>query len=436
MALDRRPDRRHLRVRSGHPGVGHADRAHSRRTRRRGRCRVGAGARPPVVGVAGSRRVRRRPRLPGLRRDRARRRPGQRDVQRRLGRARPHRRAGVDLGSSARRAHGFGDFWQHCLVAEGALDLAIDAVGVAPYDIAAVRLIVEEAGGTFTDRYGNATHEHPPPISSNGRLHDRVIVAPRVDPVEPAAGQPVGMRQNSLPPGSAITWNDPSSSSIDRADLAGTELLGLVDRRVQIVDLDVDVETVLAGLRLGHSLEPEVEPVVVAVEHDPVGALDLDLSPDQRLPEPRQRLGVRAVDDDLVQRADGHGGTVRRMATPFQITIDCADADAMSRFWSIALGYVEEPPPAGFLSWEDFLRANDIPVPPDGSIGAIVDPDDVGPRVLFLRVPEPKTVKNRVHLDIRAGRTDDDKQTKVDRARRRRRGPRSAVSTSTGSGGW
>jgi len=81
----------------------------------------------------------------------------------------------VAIQQQARRARGFGDFWQHCLVAEGALDLAIDAVGVAPYDLAAVRLIVDEAGGRFTDRHGVATHEHPSAISSNGRLHDQVI---------------------------------------------------------------------------------------------------------------------------------------------------------------------------------------------------------------------------------------------------------------------
>ena len=38
------------------------------------------------------------------------------------------------------------------LVAEGAIDVAVDAIGVAPYDVAAVKVIVEEAGGTFTDR--------------------------------------------------------------------------------------------------------------------------------------------------------------------------------------------------------------------------------------------------------------------------------------------
>jgi histidinol-phosphatase len=81
----------------------------------------------------------------------------------------------VSILQAARRARGFGDFWQHCLVAEGALDVAIDAVGVAPYDLAAVHLIVEEAGGRFTDRHGVATHEQPTAISSNGLLHDHII---------------------------------------------------------------------------------------------------------------------------------------------------------------------------------------------------------------------------------------------------------------------
>jgi histidinol-phosphatase len=81
----------------------------------------------------------------------------------------------VALQQRARRARGFGDFWQHVLVAEGAVDVAVDAVGVAPYDLAAVRLIVEEAGGTFTDRHGEATHEHDTAISSNGVLHAETI---------------------------------------------------------------------------------------------------------------------------------------------------------------------------------------------------------------------------------------------------------------------
>jgi histidinol-phosphatase len=80
----------------------------------------------------------------------------------------------VALLQGARRARGFGDFWQHCLVAEGALDIAIDAIGLGLYDVVAPRLIVEEAGGRFTDRFGSsAPADHA--ISSNGRLHDSVL---------------------------------------------------------------------------------------------------------------------------------------------------------------------------------------------------------------------------------------------------------------------
>ena len=78
----------------------------------------------------------------------------------------------VRLQQQAYRARGFGDFWQHMLVAEGAVDLAIDAVGLQPYDLAAVMVVVEEAGGTFTDRKGVRTFESDTAISSNGLLHD------------------------------------------------------------------------------------------------------------------------------------------------------------------------------------------------------------------------------------------------------------------------
>jgi histidinol-phosphatase len=82
----------------------------------------------------------------------------------------------VELQQTARRSRGFGDFWQHMLVAEGALDVAVDAVGVAPYDLAAIQPIVEAAGGSFTDRHGAPTFEHDTAVSSNGLLHPDVIV--------------------------------------------------------------------------------------------------------------------------------------------------------------------------------------------------------------------------------------------------------------------
>ncbi len=81
----------------------------------------------------------------------------------------------VALQRRARRARGMGDFWQHMLVAEGAMDIAIDAVGVAAYDLAAIQPIVEAAGGKFTDRHGVATYEHDTAISSNGLLHEDVV---------------------------------------------------------------------------------------------------------------------------------------------------------------------------------------------------------------------------------------------------------------------
>jgi histidinol-phosphatase len=80
----------------------------------------------------------------------------------------------IALQQRAYRTRGFGDFWQHMLVAEGAVDLAIDAIGLAPYDLAAVMIVVEEAGGTFTDRHGERTYLNDSAISSNGLLHHHI----------------------------------------------------------------------------------------------------------------------------------------------------------------------------------------------------------------------------------------------------------------------
>ncbi|GAA4614990.1 VOC family protein [Saccharopolyspora hordei] len=84
-----------------------------------------------------------------------------------------------------------------------------------------------------------------------------------------------------------------------------------------------------------------------------------------------------------------------------QITFDCAEPERLARFWCEVLGYVVPPPPRGFDSWEDFDRS----LPPDqqGRAFACVDPDGVGPRLFFQRVPEGKVAKNRLHLDVRVG---------------------------------
>jgi Glyoxalase-like domain len=88
------------------------------------------------------------------------------------------------------------------------------------------------------------------------------------------------------------------------------------------------------------------------------------------------------------------------MATHVQVVIDCADPAKLGGFWAQALGYKVQDPPQGFASWPDFLRANKVPESEWNSANALVDPDGAGPRVFFQRVPEPKAVKNRVHLDL------------------------------------
>ncbi len=76
------------------------------------------------------------------------------------------------------RARGFGDFWMHMLVAEGAIEIAIEPE-VAPWDMAAVQIIVEEAGGRFTDLRGNARFDGGSGVSTNGLLHETVLEAMR-----------------------------------------------------------------------------------------------------------------------------------------------------------------------------------------------------------------------------------------------------------------
>jgi histidinol-phosphatase len=64
----------------------------------------------------------------------------------------------------------FGDFWQHCLVAEGIVDVAVDAAA-NPWDLAALVPILAEAGGRLTDLTGAGTYAGGDGLSSNGTLH-------------------------------------------------------------------------------------------------------------------------------------------------------------------------------------------------------------------------------------------------------------------------
>ena len=82
-----------------------------------------------------------------------------------------------DLAARAWSARALGDFWAHMLVADGAVDGAIDSVGVSEWDLAAVQVIVEEAGGRFTDASGAARIDGGTAVTSNGLLHDELLAA-------------------------------------------------------------------------------------------------------------------------------------------------------------------------------------------------------------------------------------------------------------------
>jgi hypothetical protein len=83
------------------------------------------------------------------------------------------------------------------------------------------------------------------------------------------------------------------------------------------------------------------------------------------------------------------------------VTFDAADPAALGEFWAATLGYVMEPPPSGFDSWDAALEAWGVPADERDRAYAIVDPDGHGPRIFIQKVPEGKTAKNRVHLDVR-----------------------------------
>jgi hypothetical protein len=90
------------------------------------------------------------------------------------------------------------------------------------------------------------------------------------------------------------------------------------------------------------------------------------------------------------------------MTLGIQVVFDCADPASLASFWAEALGYIVQPPPPGFESWEVFLRANGWPEEELDRASAIVDPHGNGPRIFFQKVPEGKVAKNRVHLDVNA----------------------------------
>jgi hypothetical protein len=103
----------------------------------------------------------------------------------------------------------------------------------------------------------------------------------------------------------------------------------------------------------------------------------------------------RAADPDGSGRATGPV-----LAPIVQVTFDAAAPGRLAEFWQVALGYVFDDPPPGFESWPQALAAFGLPEERWDDASAIHDPAGARPRVFFQKVPEGKTAKNRVHLDV------------------------------------
>ena len=126
------------------------------------------------------------------------------------------------------------------------------------------------------------------------------------------------------------------------------------------------------------------------------------------------------------------------MSRTVQIVFDAADPAKVGDFWAAALGYVRESPPEGFDTWPEALQAFGVPEELWDSADAVVDPDGSGPRLFIQKVPEAKTVKNRVHLDIRV--SDPGRRARGGRRRRAGRGRTAGVDRRavgwSGARGW
>lgn len=105
------------------------------------------------------------------------------------------------------------------------------------------------------------------------------------------------------------------------------------------------------------------------------------------------------------------------MGAEVQVTFDCHDPAALAAFWAAAIGYKVQDPPSGFDTWDAALKAMGVPEEQRNDASALIDPEGAGPRIFLQRVPEAKTAKNRVHLDIRAapGLTGDERMAALER---------------------
>jgi histidinol-phosphatase len=80
----------------------------------------------------------------------------------------------IELAAEARRERGFGDFWGHMLVARGSADVMLEPE-LATWDFAALKVIVQEAGGRMTRFDGGPVEHGASGLTTNGLLHDEMV---------------------------------------------------------------------------------------------------------------------------------------------------------------------------------------------------------------------------------------------------------------------
>ena len=88
------------------------------------------------------------------------------------------------------------------------------------------------------------------------------------------------------------------------------------------------------------------------------------------------------------------------MDVEWAMTIDCTDPPRLAAFWRTALGYADAPVPEGFATREEWLTRWEVPPQEWDDAAYLHDPRGIRPSITFLKVPEPKAGKNRLHIDL------------------------------------
>jgi environmental stress-induced protein Ves len=182
-----------------------------------------------------------------------------------------------------------------------------------------------------------------------------------------------------------MTRNDRLSATVAIRDLSQTRPIAIDGSQVLVLLTGSAVVVGADGSRAG--LSP-LDAVCPRAEH-------------VRLVEGSGRAAVVRIEEHHQPRARRSESRVGEApATTVQITFDCADPQALAQFWQAALRYVPQPPPQGHETWESWLAAMGVPQSEWNDGASICPPEGTGPTLYFQKVPEPKTVKNRVHLDL------------------------------------